>query len=137
MHKFSWTRILRHQLVHRGASPDDPTLAEYWAGRRRRTPLPINKTTQELIEAQEGCCTICGGTLLTVDERPQNPREWERWLDTTRQTIDTIAAGKPGTSGKAEPRLVHAECRKGSGLALHNAYEPSGLASYGGRVVKG
>ena len=128
LHKFSWTRIVRHQLVHQGASLDDPALAEYWARRRHRTPLPINKTNQELIEAQEGRCTICGGSLLAVDDRPQNPREWERWLDTTRQAIDTIAARKPGTSEKAEPRLVHADCRKGNGLALHNAYEPSGLA---------
>ena len=127
LHKFSWTRIIRHQLVHRGASPDDPALAEYWARRRRRTPLPINKTTEELIEAQEGRCMICGGLLLAVDDRPQNPREWEHWPDTTRQMIDTIAAGNPGTSGKAEPRLVHADCRKGNGLALHNAYEPTGL----------
>ena len=128
LHKFSWTRIIRHQLVHRGASPDDPALAEYWARRRRRTPLPINKTTQELIEAQEGRRMICGGLLLAVDDRPQNPREWEHWPDTTRQMIDTIAAGNPGTSGKAEPRLVHAACRSNRGLALHNAYEPTGLA---------
>jgi RNA-directed DNA polymerase len=128
MHKFSWTRIVRHQLVHRGASTDDPALAEYWARRRRRTPLPINKTIQELIEAQEGRCAICGGALLAVDDRPQNPREWEQWLATTRGTINTIAAREPGTSGDAEPRLVHADCRKGNGLALHNAYQPSGLA---------
>ncbi len=51
LHKFSWTRILRHRLVRHGTSPDDPALAGYWAWRRRNVPLPINKTTQELIDA--------------------------------------------------------------------------------------
>jgi RNA-directed DNA polymerase len=128
MHKFAWTRILRHQMVMGAASPDDPALTEYWARRRRRTPLPINKTTQELIEAQDGRCLICGGALIAVDDRPQNPREWERWLGITRQAIDTVATRAPGASEVAEPRLVHADCRTGNGLALHNAYEPSGLA---------
>ena len=32
------------------------------------------------------------------------------------------------TTAQAEPRLVHADFRKGHGLALHNAYEPPGLA---------
>jgi RNA-directed DNA polymerase len=128
MHKFSWTRILRHRLVRHGASPDDPMLADYWAWRRRKVPLPINKTTQELTDAQDGRCSICGGFLFAVEDRPQNPREWEQWLATTRQTINTIATRAPGKLEQAEPRLVHANCRKGNGLALHNAYEPSGLA---------
>jgi len=128
MHRFSWTRILRHRIVKHGASPDDPALADYWAWRRRKAPLPINKTTQELTDAQDGRCQICGGLLFTVEDRPQNPREWERWLTTTRYTIDTIATRAPSTSAQAEPRLVHADCRKGHGLALHNAYEPPGLA---------
>ncbi|HET6242293.1 MAG TPA: group II intron reverse transcriptase/maturase [Arthrobacter sp.] len=123
MHKFSWTRILRHRIVRHGASPDDPALADYWGWRRRKVPLPINKTIQELTDAQDGRCSICGGFLFAVEDRPQNPREWEQWLATTRTTINTIAMSK-----EAEPRLVHATCRHGHGLALHNAYEPSGLA---------
>ena len=123
MHKFSWTRILRHRIVKHDASPDDPALDGYWAWRRRKVPLPINKTTQELTDAQDGRCQICGGLLVAVEDRPQNPREWERWLATTHTTINTIA-----TSKEAEPRLVHATCRHGHGLALHNAYEPAGLA---------
>src|SRR5487761_1473340 len=35
--KFSWTSIDRHVIVRRGASPDDPALAGYWAERRRRS----------------------------------------------------------------------------------------------------
>ena len=128
MHKFFWTKIRRHQIVMGTASPDDPALVEYWAGRRRKATLPINKTTRRLIEAQDGRCTICGGTLIAVDDRPQNPREWEQWLTNTRQTINTIATREPRTSEEADARLVHADRRKGRGLVLHNAYEPSGLA---------
>ncbi|WP_405594624.1 hypothetical protein [Streptomyces sp. NBC_01092] len=34
--KFAWTRIVRDQLVIKGASVDDPALTEYWGSRRRR-----------------------------------------------------------------------------------------------------
>ena len=56
---------------------------------------------------------------------------WDETVDpftNTRQTINTIATREPGTSDKADARLVHADCRKSSGLPLHDAYEPSGLA---------
>jgi RNA-directed DNA polymerase len=127
MHKFSWTRILRHRLVRPGASPDDPTLADYWAWRRRKgVPLPINKTTQELTDSQDGRCTVCGGLLFAVEDRPLTPREWEQWL-ATRTTVITTAA-HPGSPEEAQPRLTHAECRRGLGPELRDAYEPSGLA---------
>jgi RNA-directed DNA polymerase len=128
MHRFSWTKIRRHQIVMGTASPDDPALIEYWASRRRKATLPINKTTRRLIEAQDGRCSICGGTLNADEAMPQNPREWEKWLTITRDTINTIATRRPGTSDEADVRLGHADCRKGKGLALHNAYEPFGLA---------
>jgi RNA-directed DNA polymerase len=128
MHKFSWTKIRRHQIVIGTASPDDPALVEYWTSRRRKATLPINTTTRRLIEAQDGRCEICGGTLIADEAMPQNPREWEKWLATTRQTITTIATRGPGTPDEADARLVHADCRKRSGLALHNAYKPPGLA---------
>jgi RNA-directed DNA polymerase len=128
LHKFSWTRILRHRLVRPGASPDDPALGGYWTWRRRKgVPLPINKTTQELTDSQAGRCTICGGFLFAVEHRPQNPREWETWL-ARRATVITTATQRPDPAEEAAPRLIHAECRPGLGPQLRNAYEPSGLA---------
>lgn len=46
LRKLSWTPIRRHQMVKADASPDDPTLTEYWQRRRRRrwppdTPAPL------------------------------------------------------------------------------------------------
>ena len=45
--KFAWTKIVRHQLVSAGASPDDPALAEYWARRRHRRRAPGRRSTDE------------------------------------------------------------------------------------------
>ena len=118
MHRFSWTKIRRHQIVMGTASPDDPALVEYWASRRRKATLPINNTTRRLIEAQDGRCVICGGTLIADEGMPQNPRGWEKWLTITRDTINTIATRRPGTSDEADARLVHTDCREGRGLAL-------------------
>ncbi|WP_326791803.1 group II intron reverse transcriptase/maturase [Streptomyces sp. NBC_00841] len=45
MVRFVWTQIVRHQLVAGAASPDDAALSEYWAKRRSRKPLPLDKET--------------------------------------------------------------------------------------------
>jgi RNA-directed DNA polymerase len=82
MHRFAWTKIVRHQIVRHGASPDDPTLADYWAWRRSKAPLPVSRTAQWLYRAQDGCCAICQGALLPVEDQPRTPREWEQWLAT-------------------------------------------------------
>ncbi len=118
MHRFAWTNIVRHQIVKHRASPDDPELADYWAWRRRKAPLPINRTALWLHRAQDGRCAICKSNLIAVEDRPQTPREWETWLATTRKTIDV--AWEPDRTDKAEPRLIHLGCnltRQPSGLA--------------------
>ena len=128
LHKLAWTNIVRHQMVRGTASPDDPALADYWAQRRRKTPLPIDKTSRWLLKAQDGRCAICRDTLASDDDRPQTPHEWERWLATARKTIIKVVFTGDGTPDEHEPRLIHAHCRHGSGPALLPAYEPMGLA---------
>jgi RNA-directed DNA polymerase len=135
MQKFAWTRIVRHQMVKSGASPDDPALAEYWAMRRRKAPpLSIDKANLRLFESQHGRCSTCGDWLLPVDEQPQSPREWEQWLLAARRAIIPIATREPGTTDETEPRLTHAHCHarrnanSGQRPALLSAREPSGLA---------
>jgi len=122
LHKFSWTSIVRHQLVKQGASPDDPALADYWAVRRRKPVLPINNTRLRLFKAQNGCCPICKAPLFA--DQPQTPSDWEQWLTSTRTTIMII---KPvtGTPDTTDHRLIHAAC---NGPALLPAYKPTGLA---------
>ena len=41
--KFSWTDIVRHQMVNGAASPDDPALTDYWAKRRRTRQTPAGQ----------------------------------------------------------------------------------------------
>ncbi len=60
--KFSWTSIVRHQMVPGMASPDDPSLADYWARRRQRSAPPLGGASLRLLKTQHGRCPLC---LLT------------------------------------------------------------------------
>jgi len=40
LHKFAWTKIVRHRMVKGSASLDDPALVVYWTERRRRKNKP-------------------------------------------------------------------------------------------------
>ncbi len=135
LHKFAWTRIVRHPMVRGAASPDDPALTGYWAKRRSKAPpLSIDTTSLRQFDAQHGRCHICRDWLLPVNDRPQSPREWERWLLAARKTIITITTRADGTPDETEPRLKHAHCHgqpnayRGNGPALLPASDPSGLA---------
>jgi hypothetical protein len=74
MLRFSWTRIVRHQMVPGRASPDDPDLGEYWARRRQRTP-PLGGRSLNLFRGQHGRCAACGALLVDVDGDAGLP-EW-------------------------------------------------------------
>jgi len=114
--KFSWTKIIRHDLVKGRASPDDPALTEYWAKRRRRTGAepPIARASQRLLQAQHGRCAICGAFLLHADQQPSSPDEWEQWLQVTAKAIikHAIALSGNGPPEDPEPRLIHTSCRR-------------------------
>ncbi|MCA1704039.1 MAG: group II intron reverse transcriptase/maturase [Actinobacteria bacterium] len=116
LRKFTWTKIVRHQMVPGTASTDDPALAEFWAGRRRKQTTPLDRTGLRLLHQQRGRCPACGDLLLHADHEPQSPHEWEQWIKTTRAAIRkhaiTTDAG-PGTSD--EPialRLLHTHCHR-------------------------
>jgi len=111
LHKFAWTKIIRHQMVPGTASPDDPALAGYWAARRRKTPPPpIGKGNLRLFEQQDRRCPLCGDWLLSAENPPQNPREWAHWLAVTSKAILKVAMLESGTSNVTKPRLIHAHC---------------------------
>jgi RNA-directed DNA polymerase len=115
LHKFAWTSIVRHQMVTGTASPDDPTLTEYWANRRRRTTrLPLDRTSLRLLTEQHGCCVLCGQLLLHADQPPQTPSQWEQWMASTRKAItkNAITLRDTGTPDDAQLRLVHAHCHR-------------------------
>jgi RNA-directed DNA polymerase len=114
--KFSWTAIVRHQLVAGRASPDDPALVDYWAARRRKVKPPLDGYNLHLLTEQDGRCPLCGEHLLTPDQPPQSPAQWERWwLGIIRRAIvaDYLAHhGRDGTPDGNRTRLVHASCHR-------------------------
>jgi RNA-directed DNA polymerase len=136
--KFAWTKIVRHQMVKGRASPDDPTLANYWATRRRRRKPPLDQSRLRLLQTQHGRCPLCRDLLLHADHEPQTPQEWETWVKATRKAIRKQAIiADTGHSTSDEPaalHLIHAHCARrlntdhAVGPALQPANEPSGLA---------
>jgi RNA-directed DNA polymerase len=133
--RFGWTKIIRHDLVKGAASPDDPTLTNYWAKRRRKTGAepPIDRADLPLLARQHGRCPICGGLLLHADHQPTSPQEWEQWLKATRKAISRQAITSMGNSPPDDPRtrLIHTSCRRhdaAASPALPSAREPPRLA---------
>ncbi|MGH4011664.1 MAG: group II intron reverse transcriptase/maturase [Pseudonocardiaceae bacterium] len=115
LRKFAWTAIVRHRMVAGTASPDDPSLTDYWAMRRERGKPPLGKATLRLLRVQHGRCPICRGLLLHADREPRGPREWEQWLSATRKAIRkhaiaVWAVGMP--EERIADRLIHAHCQR-------------------------
>jgi RNA-directed DNA polymerase len=125
--KFSWTGIERHVPVKGAASPDDPALASYWAGRRKKVKPPLDRYTLRLLSRQAGLCPLCGDRLLSAEQPPESPEQWERWwLHVTRRAIAAsylTQYGRPGTPHDDQTRLVHASCH--CGLQARQRREPA------------
>jgi RNA-directed DNA polymerase len=111
--KFSWTPIVRHTLVKGRSSPDDPSLAGYWASRRRRAPPPLGPLLLRLLRKQGGRCPVCGSLLLHADEQPQSPAEWEQWITALRKAIRHTAITAPADPTDDTTRcLMHTACAR-------------------------
>jgi RNA-directed DNA polymerase len=115
--KFSWTDIVRHQLVKGRASPDDPDLWDYWAQRRQKVKPALDSYSLNLLAKQDGRCPLCGDHLLVPDQPPQSPHEWERWwLGVVKRAITadylTHHHGRDSADGNPT-RLIHASCQRG------------------------
>ena len=133
--KFSWTTIVRHQLVTGWASPDDPDLIDYWAARRRKVKPPLDSYNLRLLAKQDGRCPLCGDHLLSPDQPPQSPHEWERWwLSIVKRAIaaDYLTHhGRGGTPDGNRTRLIHTSCHRSLRARRRRRPEPatpSGLA---------
>jgi RNA-directed DNA polymerase len=123
--KFAWTKIVRHYMVRGTASPDDPSLAQYWANRRRRNKPPLDNATLRLLQAQHGRCPLCGDYLLHADHEPGSPREWEQWLTGTRKAIIRRSLDI-AVRGPDDIRLTHTSChRQTIGASRESALLPT------------
>ena len=114
--KFSWTGIERHVPVKGAASPDDPALASYWAKRRTKVKPPLDRYTLRLLSRQAGLCPLCGDHLLSGEQPPQSPEQWELWwLHVTRRAIAASYLThdeRPGPPHGDQIRLVHSSCQR-------------------------
>jgi RNA-directed DNA polymerase len=114
--KFAWTDIVRHQMVTGSASPDDPDLIDYWAKRRRRVKPPLDTYNRRLLARQDGRCPLCGNHLLSPEQPPQSPQEWERWwLSVVRWAIAAehlVHQDGHGAPDGNRTRLIHTSCRR-------------------------
>jgi len=116
MVKFAWTNIVRHVSVTAGASPDDPDLTDYWAKRRRKIKPALDHYNLRLLTRQDGHCPLCGDHLLTADQPPQSPQDWERWWQSVVKRA--IAAdylthhGRGNLPNGNRTRLVHTSCHR-------------------------
>ena len=94
-----------------------------WATRRRKAPLPLNSTNLRLYRAQNGRCLICKTALLSVDQQPPTPNDWERWLATAGDTITIVTTDT--ALDEADHRLIHAHCRHGTRPGTLPALKPA------------
>jgi RNA-directed DNA polymerase len=127
--KLAWTPIVRHTLVKGAASPDDPALTGYWSQRRKRIKPPLDDYTLRLLTRQNAACPLCREPLLSADQPPQSPHEWERWWrQITRKAIAAdylVHHGRPGPPDGNHTRLVHAHCHRGLQARQRTGTAPS------------
>ena len=61
--KFAWFSIQRHVLVKGRASPDDPSLREYWQQREKAKAKTLVPSLRKIAQKQAHQCPICGESL--------------------------------------------------------------------------
>jgi RNA-directed DNA polymerase len=109
----AWTKIRRHVLVKRSASPDDPDLAGYWRYRRDKNGTPLDDSTLYLLRRQRHRCPICEVPLLESGHLPGSPEEWQDWWHGITQRIIEHAPSAPGQqpgTRESTASLIHRTC---------------------------
>jgi RNA-directed DNA polymerase len=112
LHRYAWTKIVRHAPVAGRNSPDDPALAQYWADRRRRRKPPqLAESWQRALRVQHGLCPLCREPLLYTDHVPDSLSQWETWYAAVGKAM-THQAITEHDSSRTTHRLVHAHCAR-------------------------
>jgi len=104
LRKFAWTKSVRHRLVPKNYSPDDPTLQDYWRQRRARTSATEYRYRQ-LFQWQKGICPVCHQRL-------------ENGEDTHIHHV--VPKKRGGTDDLPNLRLVHSNCHR----QIHSSNAP-------------
>jgi RNA-directed DNA polymerase len=78
LHKFAWFKIVRHALVKGTASPDDPSLREYWWERRKLNIRNLSEGDVRLAQDQNWLCSVCGMDLINGEELHRHHKKPKR-----------------------------------------------------------
>jgi RNA-directed DNA polymerase len=121
LHRYAWTKIVRHVPVTGRHSPDDPALAHYWANRRRkRKPPQLGESWERDLRTQQGLCPLCKEPLLYTDHPPDSPTQWETWYRGIRKALAHKAIIEHHNA-RTTRRLVHLHCaQRHSGDQAHD-----------------
>jgi RNA-directed DNA polymerase len=95
--KFSWFPIERHVLVKGRASPDDPSLKDYWTKRQAAKAKDLTFSKQKLAKRQHGRCPECGDSLFNEEEL---------------QVHHLLARSQGGKNSYSNLALVHLLCHQ-------------------------
>ncbi len=104
LRKFAWTPIIRHRLVPKTYSPDDPDLQDYWQQRRQRTAVKEYRY-RRLFQRQNGVCPICLQHLENGEET---------------HIHHVVPKKRGGTDDLVNLRLVHHNCHR----QIHSSNPP-------------
>jgi RNA-directed DNA polymerase len=95
--KYSWFPIQRHSLVKGNASPDDPSLRDYWRQRELNKTSALKLNHRQLAQRQAGICPVCGESLVSEEDLHQH---------------HILARSQHGPDTLDNKILVHAECHQ-------------------------
>jgi len=96
--KYAWTKSSElHVKVKGRASPDDPTLKDYWAHRNKARAKNLIPSYQKIAQNQDQVCTICGETLYNGEEL---------------QRDHVLPRHKGGKDSYDNYQLLHLDCHK-------------------------
>jgi RNA-directed DNA polymerase len=108
--KYQWTKIERHPKVKGTASPDDPTLKEYWKERSKAKAKELTPSYQKIAQNQEHICPICGESLYNSEDLQKDhiqPRH------------------KGGKDSYDNYQLLHEDCHKQKTARDWSTWEPT------------
>jgi hypothetical protein len=104
LRKFSWTKIVWHQMVPGGASPDDPALTDYWTTRRhkhRSLLIILSSTSEQRSSLQDtptpwpkprSACSRPNCSTTAAHGKASMMSNWPAWNGSTGTTTDGSTA---------------------------------------------
>jgi RNA-directed DNA polymerase len=107
--KYTWFKIERHVKVKGTASPDDPSLKEYWEERSRARASELLPGDQKVARSRQHICPICGETLYNGEELQK---------DHVRPRCEG------GTGSYDNLQLLHEDCHKQKTAVQRSKREP-------------